>query len=109
MAEVLLAQTPFKQDSEGFKLVLGEVSSIHDFQGNTQLLRADTPGLLHCLALRKFWISWADLQLRFGKRRVNSNALLEYSSPSPLSVVALTVQTPAPSLGGEWQFNKYMG
>lgn len=109
-AEITLANIPFKPDTRGYRITLGEVSSIAKLpSGGTPEVSVDTPRLLHCYVLRTFWISWSD-GLRVGKGRNGFNQIMEYLDPSPWNIAALAIQTPAPApAGGEWQVNKERG
>ena len=108
-AKIQFAATPFKQDSEGFTIILGDVSKITNYQGDTELISVSTPNLLHCLALRKYWISWAD-GLRVGTGKVNFNQILEHRDPNQINLVALSLQTSSTqSTELEWLINKRSG
>jgi len=107
-AHVQLAATPFKQDSNGFRIVIGDVSKILDYLGNTEFVSVNTPNLLHCLSLRTYWVSWAD-GIRVGTGKVNFNQLMEYRDPSMTKLVAISLQSSTQSTELEWLINRRLG
>lgn len=109
-ALIRLAEVPKKEATNGYDIALGNVqSSIKKLSDLTQVA-ADTPYLLHCTALRKYWITWSQGAIKLGRGKLNTEHLLWFNDSSPPAISAISVITPAPSSGGgEWQILKETG
>ena len=58
------------------------------------------PGLLNCDHKRSFWLSWHDRRVALGTGGdVNTNQLLSWDAPNPLSIASLALDTAHEEMG----------
>ena len=109
-AQIRLAEIPKQETTNGYDISLSNtLSSIKKTSDTSIQVTKDTPKLLDCIVLRKFWITWSQ-GVKVGTGKLNSEVLLELQDSASIQIAAISVTTPVPSyLGGEWQVRRDMG
>ena len=108
-ARIRLAQVPRSEGTSGYDVVLGAVSTITKLKDDTQKVSIDSPQLLNCKAMKKFWITWSD-GVKVGTGKFNTGLILHLIDASPVVITAISLTTPTPSTGGgEWLIKKDNG
>jgi hypothetical protein len=108
-AEIVLAVTPYNQNTDGYKIKLGTRSSITRLHDPNKEISVDSGNLLNCYVLRTYWITWFNGIITVGYGRLNSTLLMELKDTNVLSIVAVTLSTPESINGGEWQVSRNSG
>ena len=108
-ARIRLAQIPKNEGTSGYDIVLGAASSITKLNDDSQKVTVNTPQLLNCQAMRKFWITWSD-GVRVGTGKFNTGSFLSLTDAALVSITAVSITTPTPSSGGgEWLIKRENG
>lgn len=109
-AQIRLAEIPKREETNGYDInLMNSISSIVKISDSSIQVSKDTPLLLDCTVLRRFWITWSQ-GVKVGRGRLNSDVLLDLQDATPVAIAAIAITTPAITAGGgEWQVKRDTG
>lgn len=94
-AKILLASTPFDANKDAYEIIIGDQSNTETVikknrNGNVQE-KEPSANILSCVALRRFWVSWADGHVRVGRGRPFDDQIVDWQDGSPINVKAVSL------------------
>ena len=107
-AVIHLATVPRQTDTTGYDIMLTNTISTVVRRSTSNSVTANTPGLLDCVHLNKYWITWTlSGVVTVGKGKLGNNIFMELKDVNADLVTAASVSTT--SGVGEWQIAEETG